>query len=79
MSDIDNLINDLQEYLEDKQPPYLRKLERLHPDNLIYRMLLKLEDMEEEIRELQVEKKDLESEIEDLEYDIARLENDVNR
>jgi hypothetical protein len=79
MSDIDNLINDLQEYLEDKQPPYLRKLERLHPDNLIYRMLLKLEDMEEEIRELQTEKKDLESEIEDLEYDIARLENEVNR
>ena len=79
MSDIDNLINDLQEYLQDKQPPYLRKLERLHPDNLIYRMLLKLEDMEEEIRELQVEKKDLESEIEDLEYDIARLENEVNR
>jgi len=79
MSDIDNLINDLQEYLEDKQPPYLRKLERLHPDNLIYRMLLKLEDMEEEIRELQVEKKDLESEIDDLEYNIACLENEVNR
>jgi peptidoglycan hydrolase CwlO-like protein len=79
MSDIDDLINDLQEYLQEKQPPYLRKLDRLHPDALIYRMLLKLEDMEAEIRELQVEKKDLESEIDDLEYDIARLENDVNR
>lgn len=79
MTDTDNLINDLQDYLQDKQPPYLRKLERLHPDNLIYRMLLKLEDMELEIKELQVANEDLESEVEDLERDIARLENEVNR
>lgn len=79
MTDTDSLINDLQDYLQDKQPPYLRKLERLHPDNLIYRMLLKLEDMEMEIKELQVAKEDLENEIEDLEYVIARLENEAGR
>lgn len=79
MTDTDSLINDLQDYLQDKQPPYLRKLERLHPDNLIYRMLLKLEDMEMEIKELQVANEDLESEIEDLEYVIARLENEAGR
>ena len=79
MTDTDSLINDLQDYLQDKQPPYLRKLERLHPDNLIYRMLLKLEDMELEIKDLQVANEDLESEVEDLERDIARLENEVNR
>lgn len=79
MTDTDSLINDLQDYLLDKQPPYLRKLERLHPDNLIYRMLLKLEDMEMEIKELQVANEDLENEIEDLEYVIARLENEAGR
>jgi hypothetical protein len=79
MTDTDSLINDLQDYLQDKQPPYLRKLERLHPDNLIYRMLLKLEDMEMEIKELQVANEDLENEIEDLEYVIARLENEAGR
>jgi cell division protein FtsB len=73
MTDIDNLINDLQEYLQDKTPPYLRKLERLHPDNLIYRMLLTLEDLECENRELNVRVKDLEDEIEDLEYEIVEL------
>jgi transcriptional regulator of aromatic amino acid metabolism len=79
MTDTDSLINDLQDYLQDKQPPYLRKLERLHPDNLIYRMLLKLEDMELEIKELQVANEDLESEIKDLEYVIAGLENEAGR
>ncbi len=78
MTDIDDLINDLQEYLQEKQPPYLRKLDRLHPDALIYRMLLKLEDMEEEIRELKVEKKDLERERDDLEYDVSRLQQSLD-
>lgn len=79
MTDTDSLINDLQDYLQDKQPPYLRKLERLHPDNLIYRMLLKLEDMESEIRELKDVINSQEEEIDSLEGEIAILENEVNR
>lgn len=79
MTDTDNLINDLQDYFQDKQPPYLRKLERLHPDNLIYRMLLKLEDMESEIRELKDVINSQEEALDSLEGEIAILENEVNR
>lgn len=79
MTDTDSLINDLQDYLQDKQPPYLRKLERLHPDNLIYRMLLKLEDMESEIRELKDVIHSQEERLDSLEGEIAILENEVNR
>jgi hypothetical protein len=79
MTDIDDLINDLQEYLQEKQPPYLRKLDRLHPDALIYRMLLKLEDMESEIKELKDVIHSQEETLDSLEGEIAILENEVNR
>lgn len=79
MTDTDDLINDLQEYLEDKKPVYLRKLERLHPDKLIYRMLLVLDDQESEIRELKETIRTQYAALEDLEDDVARLENEVNR
>jgi len=79
MVDADDLIHDLEEYLESKQPVYLRKLDRLHPDKLIYRMLLVLEDQEFEIRELKETIRSQDDALEDLENDVARLENEVNR
>jgi hypothetical protein len=79
MVDADDLINDLQEYLESRQPVYLRKLDRLHPDKLIYRMLLVLDDQSFEIKELKETIRSQEDALEDLEGDIARLENEVNR
>jgi len=63
----DNLINDIQDYFQDKEPPYMKKMPRLHPDNLLHRALLKIEDMQLEIDEQRSEIKDLEYEILDLE------------
>ena len=67
MADIDNLINDIQEYFEDKEPAYLKKQPRLHPDSLLHAALLKIEDMQSEIDDLREELKDCEYEIRDLE------------
>jgi len=67
MADIDNLINDIQEYLEDKEPAYLKRQPRLHPDNLLYAAAVKIEEMLFEIDDLREELKDCEYEIRELE------------
>jgi hypothetical protein len=78
MADFDSLLNDIQEYLQDKVPPYLKKLPRLHPDDLLYRTLHMLEDLEAEIRELEEVIHSQEEALDSLEGDIARLENEGN-
>ena len=67
MPEATDLLNDIEEALRDKKPPYLEKRARLDPDNLLYRatdviplLLSEIEDLRDEIRDLEYEIRDIE-------------------
>jgi len=74
MIEVESLISDIQEALEDKPPPYMAKLPRLHPDNLLYRTLQGFETLLSELREQEERIRELEDKIDYLEDEIGRLE-----
>jgi chromosome segregation ATPase len=78
MRDADNLLNDIQEALHNKKPPYIEKRNRLHPDELLYRTLQVLEDLMSEIREQQDELVDLEDKYKDLVEVVDDLEDQIS-
>jgi hypothetical protein len=67
MPEATNLMNDIEEALQNKKPPYLEKRARLDPDNLLYRATDVIPLLLSEIEDLRSEVKDLEYEISDLE------------
>jgi cell division protein FtsB len=78
MTDVDSLMNDIQEALHNKKPPYIEKRNRLHPDDLLYRTLQVLEDLMSEIREQQDEIMDLEDRYKDLVEVVDDLEDQIS-
>ena len=67
MPEATNLLNDIEEALRDKKPPYLEKRARLDPDNLLYRatdviplLLSEIDDLREEVKDLEYEIRDIE-------------------
>lgn len=67
MPEATDLLNDIEEALRDKKPPYLEKRARLDPDNLLYRatdviplLLSEIEDLRDEVRDLEYEIRDIE-------------------
>jgi hypothetical protein len=67
MPEATNLMNDIEEALQNKKPPYLEKRDRLDPDSLLYRATDVIPLLLAEIDDLRSEVKDLEYEIRDLE------------
>lgn len=67
MPEATNLLNDIEEALANKKPPYLEKRDRLDPESLLYRTTDVIALLLSEIEDLQAEVKDLEYEIRDLE------------
>lgn len=76
MVEVESLISDIQQFLEDKQPPYMTKLPRLHPDNLLYRTLQCFETLLSELKEQEEALSDLDDKVDYLEDEIGRLESE---